>query len=144
MFLILVLVLQKDYAECLSLLMRPPQITKPASLVEQAKHLQENLSPDTALQILQQNDIRSGKEPRNSLSDGVVELPSPQLNYARQQNQRTLQHRTSQGSNLDNSFHRITSGMMKNPQMRDFNKAIAGVMGTVQVNTVKSKLRLIN
>lgn len=117
------------------MLMRPPQITKPASLVEQAKHLQDNLSQDTALHILQQNDIRSGKEPRSSLSDGVVELTSPQLDYTRQQ--RTLQHRASQGSNIDNSFHRITSGMMKNPQMRDFNKAIAGVMGTVQVKKQK-------
>lgn len=110
--------------------MRPPQITKPASLVEQAKDLQENLSQDTALHILQQNDIRSGKEPRTSLSDGIVELSPPQINYTKQ---RTLQHRASQGSNLDNSFHRITNGMMKTPQMRDFNKAIAGVMGTVQV-----------
>jgi hypothetical protein len=110
--------------------MRPPQISKPASLVEQAKHLQENLYPDTALHILQQNDVRSGKVPRNSLSDGVVEYPSPQqTNYSRQQQQqRMLHHRTSQGSNLD--FSKI----MKNPQMRDLNKAIAGVMGTVQVN----------
>lgn len=116
--------LQKDYAECLSLLMRPPQINKPASLVEQAKHLQQNLSSDTALQILQQNDVRSGKEPRTSLSDGVVEFPSPQqTNYSRQQlQQRILHHRSSQGSNLD--FSKI----MKNPQMRDLNKAIAGVM----------------
>lgn len=121
--------LAKDYAECLSLLMRPPQITKPASLVEQAKYLQENLSQDVALQILQQNDVRSGKEPRTSLTDGVVELPPPQVNYTR----RTLQHRSSQGSNIDSSFSRITSGMMKNPQVRDFNKALAGVMGSVQV-----------
>lgn len=120
--------LSKDYAECLSLLMRPFQISKPASLVEQAKHLQDNLSQDVALQILQQNDVRAGKEPRTSLSDGVIEFV-PQINHTR----RTLQHRTSQGSNLDNSFSRITSGMMKNSQMRDFNKAIAGVMGTVQV-----------
>lgn len=126
--------LAKDYAECLSLLMRPPQITKPASLVEQAKHLQENLSQDVALQILQQNDVRSGKEPRTSLADGVVELPPPQVNYTR----RTLQHRVSQGSNIDSSFSRITSGMMKNPQMRDFNKAIAGVMGSVQVKQKKT------
>ncbi len=122
------IVLEKDYAECLTFLMRPPQISKPASLVEQAKYLQENLTQDAALHILQQNDVRSGKEPRSSLSDGVVEMPPPE-NYSRQQlAQRTLHHRSSQGSNLDNSFSRITSGMMKNPQMRDFNKAIAGVM----------------
>jgi hypothetical protein len=27
--------------------------------------------------------------------------------------------------------------MMNNPQVRDLNKAIAGVMGTVQVRTIK-------
>lgn len=113
--------------------MRPTPITKPATLVEQAKYLQENLNQDAALHILQQNDVRSGKEPRMSLSDGVVEMSPPVMNYSRQQNsQRTLQHRASQGSNLDTSFSRITSGMMKNPQMRDFNKAIAGVM--VKIN----------
>lgn len=123
--------LQKDYAECLTFLMRPPQINKPATLVEQAKYLQDNLTPDAALHILQQNDIKSGKEPRTSLSDGVVEM-SPPVNYSRQQQMnRTLQHRTSQ--NFDTSFARITNNMMKNPQMRDFNKAIAGVMGSVQV-----------
>ncbi|CAO3640253.1 unnamed protein product [Mucor hiemalis] len=126
--------LQKDYAECLTFLMRPPQINKPATLVEQAKYLQDNLTQDAALHILQQNDIKSGKEPRTSLSDGVAEMPAP-VNYPRQQQMhRTLQHRSSQGSNMDTSFARITSGMMKNPQMRDFNKAIAGVMGSVQKN----------
>lgn len=124
--------LQKDYAECLTFLMRPPQINKPATLVEQAKYLQDNLTQDAALHILQQNDIKSGKEPRTSLSDGVVEM-SPPVNYSRQQQMnRTLQHRTSQ--NLDTSFARITNNMMKNPQMRDLNKALAGVMGSVQKN----------
>ncbi|KAI9477848.1 MAG: rab-GTPase-TBC domain-containing protein [Benjaminiella poitrasii] len=112
------LLLRKDYAECLSLLMRPPPISKPALLVEQAKHLQENLSEDTALDILQQNDIRSGKEPRTSMSDGFIDP------HRRQ----PLNHKGSQG------FSRLTNNVMKNPQMRDLNKAIAGVMGTVQKN----------
>lgn len=100
------------------MLMRPPQITKPASLVEQAKYLQENLNQDTALHILQQNDVRAGKEPRNSMMDGVPQQRPP------------LQHKSSQGFD---SFSRLTNNMMKNPQVRDLNRAIAGVMGTVQV-----------
>lgn len=125
------IVLQRDYAECLSMLMRPPQISKPATLVEQAKYLQENLSQDTALHILQQNDIRSGKEPRSSLYDGVI-IKNPTA-ADQQRGQRTLQHRNSHGSNLDSSLSRITNNMMKNPQFRDFNKAIAGVMESFQV-----------
>ncbi|GAN10645.1 TBC1 domain family member 5 [Mucor ambiguus] len=119
-----------DYAECLTMLMRPPQITKPASLVEQAKNLQENLSEDTALHILQQNDVRSGKDPRNSMSDGVPEVSPAATAYAGQQHlqPRTLNHRSSQGFD---SFSRITNNMMKNPQVRDLNRAIAGVMKNV-------------
>jgi TBC1 domain family protein 5 len=132
--LIVYVVLQKDYAECLTLLMRPPQISKPASLVEQAKYLQENLSEDTALHILQQNDVRSGKDPRNSMSDGVPEVLPGATAYSGQRQhlqQRTLNHRSSQGFD---SFSRITNNMMKNPQVRDLNRAIAGVM----VNIISS------
>ncbi|RCH98076.1 hypothetical protein CU098_008334 [Rhizopus stolonifer] len=121
--------LNKDYAECLSMLMRPSQITKPASLVEQAKYLQSNLSEETALQILQQLDVRSGKDPRPSLSAGVPEL---QIAPVQPRPQRTLHHKSSQGG-LD-GFSRLTSNMMKNTQVRDLNRAIAGVMGTVQKN----------
>ncbi|KAG1183615.1 hypothetical protein G6F36_008317 [Rhizopus arrhizus] len=124
--------LQRDYAECLSMLMRPPQISKPATLVEQAKYLQDSLSQDAALHILQQNDIRSGKEPRSSLYDGVI-IKNPTA-ADQQRGQRTFQHRNSHGSNLDSSLSRITNNMMKNPQFRDFNKAIAGVMESFQSN----------
>ncbi|KAI7897609.1 rab-GTPase-TBC domain-containing protein [Cokeromyces recurvatus] len=117
------LLLQKDYAECLSLLMRPPPISKPASLVEQAKYLQENLSTDTALHILQQNDVRSGKEPRKSMSNDIF------TDSMRQHP--PLSHKGSQGFE---SFSRLTNNVMKNPQVRDLNRAIAGVMGTVQKN----------
>ncbi|KAI8636917.1 rab-GTPase-TBC domain-containing protein [Parasitella parasitica] len=125
--------LRKDYAECLTLLMRPPQVSKPASLVEQAKDLQKDLSEDTALHILQQIDIRSGKDPRNSMSDGVPEGLSGATAYSEQQQrqpvqQRTLNHRSSQGFE---SFSRITTNMMKNSQVRDLNRAIAGVMKNV-------------
>jgi TBC1 domain family protein 5 len=117
-----IVVLQKDYAECLTLLMRPPQITKPATLVEQAKYLKESLSEDTALHILQQLDVRSGKDPRTSMSEGVPE-PAPPISYVRQQQQqRMLNHKGSQG------FDSLSRIMMKNPQVRDLNRAIAGVM----------------
>jgi TBC1 domain family protein 5 len=116
-----------DYAECLSLLMRLPPIARPASLVQQAKKLQQRLSEDTALEILQENDIKANKEPRISLASGIPEQVQQPLHN------RTLHHRRSQGD----SFSRITSNMMNNPQVRDLNKAIAGVMGTVQVRTIK-------
>lgn len=124
--------LQKDYAECLSMLMRPSPVSKPATLVEQAKYLQENLTQDGALHILQQMDVRSGKEPRSSLYDGIV-LQSH--DHIRQQ--RVPQHRRSSGTSGDNGFSRITTNMMKNPQFRDINKAIAGVMETFQVQNDK-------
>ncbi|KAI8994920.1 hypothetical protein BDB01DRAFT_774606 [Pilobolus umbonatus] len=124
--------LHKDYAECLSLLMRPTKIAKPTTLVEQAKYLQDNLSEDTALHILQQNDARSGKHPRHSLSDGIEINNHNDRLQTRQE--RVLHHRRSYGAQLDTSFSQITNGMMKNPQVRHLNKAIAGVMGSVQKN----------
>ncbi|KAI8984111.1 hypothetical protein BDF20DRAFT_857996 [Mycotypha africana] len=139
--------LQKDYAECLSLLMRPlpnQYISKPASIVEQAKLLMDNPSTDTALQILQQMDLRSGKEPRLTLE--VERSASIQSNYTSQHNGNRvrsssaaasspiisppmLQHKSS-----SQGFENFARNMMKNPQVRDLNKAIAGVMGTVQKN----------
>ncbi|ORE10095.1 RabGAP/TBC [Rhizopus microsporus var. microsporus] len=121
--------LQKDYAECLSMLMRPSPVSKPATLVEQAKYLQENLTQDGALHILQQMDVRSGKEPRSSLYDGIVLQSHDQTRQ-----QRASHHRRSSGTSGDNGFSRITTNMMKNPQFRDINKAIAGVMETFQNN----------
>ncbi|KAI8379875.1 rab-GTPase-TBC domain-containing protein [Choanephora cucurbitarum] len=99
--------LNKDYAECLSMLMRPSEQMKPAGLVEQARYLKDNLTEETALQILQQLDVRSGRDPRPSMSAGSSQL---------------------------DGFSRLTSNMMRNSQMRDLNRAIAGVMGTVQKN----------
>lgn len=125
--------LQKDYAECLSMLMRPSPVSKPATLVEQAKYLQENLTQDGALHILQQMDVRSGKEPRSSLYDGIVLQSHDQTT----RQQRAPPHRRSSGTSGDNGFSRITTNMMKNPQFRDINKAIAGVMETFQVQNDK-------
>lgn len=119
--------MENDYAECLTLLMRGTRISTPITLVEQAKYLQGNLSHDGALQILRQNDLRSGKEPRASLWKTDLEnatLPDHTL----QQN-----YRKPQGSNLDNITN-ITRGVMKSSQVRDLNKTIAGVMGTVHVS----------
>ncbi|KAI8148411.1 rab-GTPase-TBC domain-containing protein [Fennellomyces sp. T-0311] len=113
-----------DYAECLTLLMRAPQVANPASLVEQAKYLQSELSEAGGLHVLQQNDLRQGKPPRHSLWEGV-QRPEPLPNR--------IAHRRSHGANLD-GLASITRGVMKSPQVRDFNRAIAGVMGTVQKN----------
>lgn len=115
-----------DYAECLSLLMRCPQVGKPATLVEQAKYLQSDLSESGGLHVLQQNDLRAGKAPRHSLWDGVERQEPrapPPKRLSRQQS----------NANLENLAN-LTRGVMKSPQVRDLNKAIAGVMGTVQKN----------
>ncbi|ORZ00973.1 rab-GTPase-TBC domain-domain-containing protein [Syncephalastrum racemosum] len=115
-----------DYAECLSLLMRCPHVGKPATLVEQAKYLSSDLSESGGLHVLQQNDLRAGKAPRHSLWDGVERQeprPSPSKRLSRQHS----------NANLENLAN-LTRGVMKSPQVRDLNKAIAGVMGTVQKN----------
>lgn len=113
--------------------MRGAQIRNPATLVQQAHYLQNNISEQGGLHILQQNDLQSGKPPRASLWDGIqrpdqaTEPTSPSKNR--------IKHRKSHGANLD-GFASITRGVMKSPQVRDLNKAIAGVMGTVQVSDV--------
>ncbi|KAG0185518.1 TBC1 domain, member 5 [Apophysomyces sp. BC1034] len=119
--------LENGYAECLSLLMRPLHMEHPATLVEQAKYLQGHIIEDAALHILRQNDIRAGKEPRTSLWDGV------DINRYSQIASNRLRHRQSHGTNLD-SFTNITRGMMKSPQVQELNKAIAGMMDSVQKN----------
>ncbi|CAO3629904.1 unnamed protein product [Cunninghamella blakesleeana] len=121
-----------DYADCLTLLMRGTQITKPVTLVEQAKYLQGNLSHDGALQILQQNDIRLGKEPRESLWRN--EENKSLENYHYQHRDSLISHHQRSSNQNFNGLSNLTRGVMKSPQVRDFNKAIAGVMGTVQKN----------
>ncbi|KAJ8656160.1 hypothetical protein O0I10_008173 [Lichtheimia ornata] len=118
--------LSSDYAECLTILMRCPQVGNPSTLVEQASYLQTDLSEGGGLHILQQNDVRSGKPARHSLWDGVQQ-------QQREDPMNRLSHRRSHGANLD-GLASITRGVMKSPQVRDLNKAIAGVMGTVQKN----------
>ncbi|KAI8099001.1 rab-GTPase-TBC domain-containing protein [Halteromyces radiatus] len=119
--------IENDYAECLTLLMRGTRISNPITLVEQAKYLHGNLSHDGALQVLRQNDLRAGKEPRASLWKNDLE------NAALPQQHLSSYPRRSQVSNLDNITN-ITRGVMKSPQVRDLNKTIAGVMGTVHKN----------
>ncbi|KAF7731692.1 hypothetical protein EC973_008863 [Apophysomyces ossiformis] len=121
------LMLSKGYSECLSMLMRPIHTDNPVSFVEQAKYLQENLGPDAGLHILRQNDIRAGKEPRISLWDGV------DLQRHNQSPINRLSHRRSHGTNLE-SFTNMTRGMMKSPQVQELNKAIAGMVDSVQKN----------
>lgn len=127
----MVSVLSSDYAECLTILMRCPQVGNPSTLVEQASYLQTDLSEGGGLHILQQNDVRSGKPARHSLWDGVQ-----QQQQQREDPMNRLSHRRSHGANLD-GLASITRGVMKSPQVRDLNKAIAGVMGTVQVKKKK-------
>ncbi|KAI8060074.1 rab-GTPase-TBC domain-containing protein [Gongronella butleri] len=115
-----------DYAECLSVLMRGPRISKPKTLVEQAKYLQQHMNADGGLQILRQNDIRLGKEPR-SVAGGDANAESG------------VQNRSSNAGQIPvspplDSFSSLTRGVMNSAQVRDLNKAIAGVMGTVQKN----------
>ncbi|KAI7855784.1 rab-GTPase-TBC domain-containing protein [Circinella umbellata] len=119
--------LASDYAQCLTLLMRAPQVGNPATLVEQAKYLQQDLSEASGLHILQQNDLRQGKPPRHTLWEGISK-PEQQTIISNR-----LAHRRSHGANMD-GFASITRGVMKSPQVRDLNRAIAGVMGTVQKN----------
>lgn len=129
------IVLEGDYADCLSLLMRGTQISKPVTLVEQAKYLQGNLSHDGALQILQQNDIRLGKEPRDSLWKNE-DKSSLENYYQQQQNDLSFSHHQRTSNQNFNGLSNLTRGVMKSPQVRDLNKAIAGVMGTVQVTYI--------
>ncbi|KAI9488055.1 rab-GTPase-TBC domain-containing protein [Zychaea mexicana] len=120
--------LASDYAECLTLLMRAPQVGNPTSLVEQAKYLQNDLSEGGGLHVLQQNDLRQGKPPRHSLWEGIQQ----QQEMHQTMSPNRIAHRRSH-ANLDN-LASITRGVMKSPQVRDLNRAIAGVMGTVQKN----------
>lgn len=133
------LVLAGDYAECLTLLMRGAQFRNPAMLVQQAQYLHDNLSEHGGLHILQQNDLQSGKPPRASLWDGTGR-PDPAAELRTSPSNR-IKHRKSHGANLD-GLASITRGVMKSPQVRDLNKAIAGVMGTVQVSRIQFDLTL--
>ncbi|KAI9300815.1 rab-GTPase-TBC domain-containing protein, partial [Cunninghamella echinulata] len=128
--------IEGDYADCLSLLMRGTQIIKPITLVEQATYLQGNLSYDGALQILRQNDIRLGKEPRESLwkNDENTTLENQHHRYQQQQRDPSLSYQQRSPNPNFNGLSNLTRGVMKSPQVRDLNKAIAGVMGTVQKN----------
>ena len=126
--------LASDYAQCLTLLMRAPQVGNPATLVEQAKYLQQDLSEASGLHILQQNDLRQGKPPRHTLWEGISK-PEQQTIVSNR-----LSHRRSHGANMD-GFASITRGVMKSPQVRDLNRAIAGVMGTVQVKQKNNNIR---
>ncbi|ORX51314.1 RabGAP/TBC [Hesseltinella vesiculosa] len=116
--------IEGDYAECLTLLMRGIRINQPKTLVEQANYLQQHMNADGGLQILRQNDIRQGKEPRPSISPDQSPL-QPRLVPS--------QHTHPTSPPLD-SFSNFTRGVINSPQVRDINKAIAGVVGTVQKN----------
>ncbi|KAM3579718.1 hypothetical protein VKS41_007802 [Umbelopsis sp. WA50703] len=111
-----------EYADCLSLLMRYPPISDPAVCVEQAKFFRNNLSEAACLQILQQNDVKVGKPPRESLRPAQVAPARPQ------------QRRGPQRAGPADPISKLTKDMMQNPQIREINRALVGVMGAVQKN----------
>lgn len=118
-----------EYAECLSMLMRYPPVSDPTLCVEQAKFFRSNVSEAACLQILQQMDAKAGKPPRDSLR------PTEMAN-ARQQ-----QRRGPQRAGPVDPISKLTKDMMQNPQIRDINRALVGVMGAVQVRRKDSKVR---
>jgi hypothetical protein len=120
---ITILVVEGEYADCLSLLMRYPPISDPAVCVEQAKFFRNNLSEAACLQILQQNDVKVGKPPRESLRPAQVAPARPQ------------QRRGPQRAGPADPISKLTKDMMQNPQIREINRALVGVMGAVQVRS---------
>ncbi|KAI9276340.1 rab-GTPase-TBC domain-containing protein, partial [Umbelopsis sp. AD052] len=110
-----------EYAECLTLLMRYPPIKEPVTCVEQAKYLRQNLTEEACLQILRQNDVKAGKPPRESI--GPERPVDPR------------QRRANHASGLpSDGISKLTKDMMQNPQIREINRALVGVMGAVQKN----------
>ncbi|KAI8575634.1 hypothetical protein K450DRAFT_260766 [Umbelopsis ramanniana AG] len=112
-----------EYAECLTLLMRYPPIKEPVTCVEQAKYLRQNLTEEACLQILRQNDVKAGKPPRESIG-----LERPNDPRQRRANQAGRSGPPSEG------ISKLTKDMMQNPQIREINRALVGVMGAVQKN----------
>ncbi|KAJ2955430.1 hypothetical protein NQZ79_g8569 [Umbelopsis isabellina] len=111
-----------EYAECLSMLMRYPPISDPTLCVEQAKFFRSNVSEAACLQILQQMDAKAGKPPRESLRPAQMAPPRQQ------------QRRGPQRAGPVDPISKLTKDMMQNPQIRDINRALVGVMGAVQKN----------
>ncbi|KAH8552548.1 hypothetical protein BGW37DRAFT_550784 [Umbelopsis sp. PMI_123] len=114
-----------EYAECLTLLMRYPPVKDTTICVEQAKYLRNHLTEDACLQILRQNDIKAGKQPRETMGS---ERPSDQ------RQRRSNQIGLSGASPHTDGISKLTKDMMQNPQIREINRALVGVMGAVQKN----------
>jgi len=117
-------VMDGEYAECLTLLMRYPPIKEPIICVEQARYLRQNLTEEACLQILRQNDVKAGKPPRETI--GLERPKDPRQRRANQAGR--------SGPPLpSDGISKLTKDMMQNPQIREINRALVGVMGAVQV-----------
>ncbi|RUP47794.1 rab-GTPase-TBC domain-containing protein, partial [Jimgerdemannia flammicorona] len=127
--------LQDDYSSCLGLLMHYPTAhVNPHTLIEQAVYLRDHLSQEGGVQIMRQNDVRAGRVPR----EHGAPPPSP----SRHAGEYNHQHHPSIEAGTDNlarmtkpaaeGFAKMTKEVMKSPQVREINKAIAGVMDEVK------------
>jgi hypothetical protein len=55
------IVLESDYAECLSMLMRYPPTSDAEVLIDQAIYLRDHLTPEGGAHIIKKNALRKGK-----------------------------------------------------------------------------------
>ncbi|RIA91486.1 hypothetical protein C1645_767340 [Glomus cerebriforme] len=84
--------LESDYAECLSMLMRYPPISDVEVLIVQAIFLRDHLTPEGGAHIIQQNALRIGKplpiltpltkEPQEGFIQNVIESRGAVINKA--------------------------------------------------------------
>lgn len=120
----ILVICERDYNGCMTMLMRNSAKLPPHALVSQAERLRENLSTETTLEILRENDKLRGKPPRLSLSDGLGWLN--EMEGVDQVTKNRPPHRRSDGF----------ADVWKSPQFRELNKTIAGVMKNVQVTRI--------
>lgn len=107
----------------MTLLMRYPHIKDTVVIVEQAKYLRDHLTEEACLQLLRQNDVKAGKPPRETIN---LARPTAPAN--------ARQRRAPQaGGGAADPISKLTKDMMQNPQIREINRALVGVMGAVQV-----------
>jgi hypothetical protein len=101
--------------------------------VEQAKYLRQNLTEEACLQILRQNDVKAGKPPRESIGHKRPNDPR----------QRLANQAGRSGPPLpSDGISKLTKDMMQNPQIREINRALVGVMGAVQVMSLAENIYL--
>ncbi|OZJ04100.1 hypothetical protein BZG36_02856 [Bifiguratus adelaidae] len=127
-------ILQSDYSECLILLMRYPAATKPHLFIEQAIYLREHPTMEGGVQISRQNDALAGRPPKPITPSQNVsrhDRPRPMSDsaYPSEANRPVSPLLTAEGM-----VKNFAQDVMKNPQFREFNLTLAGVMGEVKKN----------